>query len=114
MENTGSTVIFPAIVYNLEDAGKTYTYTLEEQDISGGYAKDKAVYTIYCEDHRRRRRRTGSGYFRYEDNRGRITESGLDQITFDNSYKAKGTWTPEASSALKAEICSLENPLPLQ
>ena len=97
VENTGSTVIFPAIVYNLEDAGKTYTYTLEEQDISGGYAKDRAVYTITLKI-----TDGGDGELDLDTSvtktvEGETTKSGLDQITFDNSYKAKGTWTPEAS-----------------
>ena len=99
VENTGSTVIFPAIVYNLEDAGKTYTYTLEEQDISGGYAKDRAVYTITLKI-----TDGGDGELDLDTSvtktvEGETTKSGLDQITFDNSYKATGTWTPEASKS---------------
>lgn len=99
VKNTGSTVIFPAIVYNLEDAGKTYTYTLEEQDISGGYAKDRAVYTITLKI-----TDGGDGELDLDTSvtktvEGETTKSGLDQITFDNSYKATGTWTPEASKS---------------
>ncbi len=99
VKNTGSTVIFPAIVYNLEDAGKTYTYTLEEQDISGGYAKDRAVYTITVKI-----TDGGDGELDLDTSvtktvEGETTESDLDQITFDNSYKATGTWTPEASKS---------------
>ncbi len=101
VENAGSIVTFTSIKYDLEDAGKTYTYTLEEEDISGGYTKDSAVYTITVKitddgdgelDLDTRVTRTAGG---------ETTESGLDEIIFNNTYEATGTWTPKATKSFE-------------
>ena len=47
VENTGSSITFDEIPYTLEDAGKTYTYTIQESTESNEqYLTDGSVYTV--------------------------------------------------------------------
>ena len=47
VENDGSSITFEEIPYTLEDAGKTYTYTIQESTESNEqYLTDDSVYTV--------------------------------------------------------------------
>ena len=97
--NTGSTVIFDAIKYDIEDAGKTFTYTISEVIPEGvdankkldGYTYDSTVrtVTVAVTDNGNATLTTTATY-----------DNGGSAAQFSNTYKASGSVTLEAKKTL--------------
>ncbi len=83
--NEGGSITFDAIAYGLEDAGNTYTYTVQETSQSGsGYTVDDTVYTVTVTvvDN-------GDGTLAAETEISNGSET-VEEITFANTYEATG------------------------
>ena len=94
-QNVKGEIIFDALHYTLEDAGKSFLYKVrEKQEEKPGYTTDSTVYTVavWVIDN-------GDGTLKVT----KAITSGdklKDAITFNNTYEAKGEWTPTAAKTI--------------
>ncbi|OUQ48606.1 Spy0128 family protein [Lachnoclostridium sp. An118] len=93
-------VTFDPIQYDTDDIGQTYTYTVKEgtvqadSGLADNYTPDGAEYTVTVTISD-----AGKGKLNVDKT---ITKDGktVEDITFNNTYTASASWTPEASKIL--------------
>lgn len=92
-------VIFTTINYTEKDIGQTYQYTVKElipayPEAGMTYSEEEIVITVAVTD-------AGNGKLN-------VQVTYPDDKTFDNSYKAEGSWTPEVFKALDSRALRAE------
>ena len=109
--NVEANVVFDAIKYTEADIGKTYTYTVkEEQGVLGGVTYDVSEYTVTV---------SVAASDKDEDHDGKadliITktikkgDADADEIAFANTYEATGSITFAGTKTLTGRAKALQN-----
>ncbi|MEI3192989.1 MAG: SpaA isopeptide-forming pilin-related protein [Lachnospiraceae bacterium] len=106
VKNVGNTVTFADLKYTEKNAGKTYTYLLQEaipESKANGYTYDDTVYTVIVEV-----TDAGEGKLNVQKTIVKADESGelapVDKAVFTNTYSAEGSITLTASKAYAEDV----------
>ena len=99
-------VTFADLKYTEKNAGKTYTYLLQEaipESKANGYTYDDTVYTVIVEV-----TDAGEGKLNVQKTIVKADESGelapVDKAVFTNTYSAEGSITLTASKAYAEDV----------
>ena len=96
--NENGQITFKEITYGLSDAGKTYTYRVEETgDVAEYYTKDSSVYTVEVTVND-----DGKGHL-IPDVTYRVNGEETEAITFNNTYTATGSLTLTANKTVNGQ-----------